>query len=122
MVEGAKQTENNFQKITQFAEQLAAWDSRITEIFLLENGSDGPRVCEYKLICEFSPEPHSVQSGLISCFNLLIRDDEEGASKHLDLDIPIDLGFMREGNIYLPGGEIIQHNGVHSALYRRNDR
>jgi len=71
----------------------------------------------HQLVCRFDPEPVSENSGYIRVINLALRDDHEGFSEGLGIEKFIDLGFIFQGKIHLPNGDILNNLGSHRVLW-----
>ena len=123
MVERGPKTELGVKSVKKFAQVLAGWDRRIVEVISIGGLTAGELLegDKLQLVCRFDPEPRDDHHGYFSSFNLLFRDDHENASDQLGITNPIDIGFILNGGVYLPDGEILNIPNNYEILWSKNN-
>ena len=99
------------EKSKNLAAQLAAWDTRIAQIAIINEIADNDT--KLGLVCSFEPKPDDDVTGYFWIANLLTRIDFE------DLSIPFDyvLSFEMGEQVFLPNGEIVKKPKEHIVLW-----
>lgn len=94
------------EKSRNLASQLAAWDSRIAQIAVINKFSDEDASLD--LICSFEPEPDCDTTGYFWIANLLTRIEFERLDERLAIPFAYELGFQIGGQVFFPNGEILR--------------
>jgi hypothetical protein len=93
------------EKPKHLAAQLAAWDSRIAQIAIINEIADDDTKLD--LVCSFEPEPDDDATGYFWIANLLMRIDFEDLDERLAIPFAYDLSFRMGEQVFLPNGEIL---------------
>jgi hypothetical protein len=111
MQEGGERIEES----KHLAAQLAAWDSRIAQIAIINEIADGDTKLD--LVCTFEPEPDDDVTGYFWIANLLMRIDFE----RLSIPFTYELGFQIGEQVFLPKGEIVKKPKDYIVLWPDHD-
>ena len=123
MVESGPKVELEINSVKKFAQVLAEWDRRIVEVIAI-GGQAADKLDEgdkLELVCRFDPEPRDDHHGYFTSFNLIFRDDHEGASDKLGITNQLDIGFILNNGVYLPNGEILNMPKDYKVLWSKNN-
>lgn len=110
-------------KLSLFAERLAQWDQRITEIVGIGSLAKGTFASRdtVQLVCTFDPAPKSDSEAYFSIANLLVRADDEQLYEKLGITHPIDLGFRMGNRVFLPDGQKVVPPKDETKIWPRDD-
>jgi len=107
--------EEGREKSKLLAAQLAAWDTRITQIAAIEVATGGDASLD--LICSFKPEPDSNSTGFFWIANLLTRIEFERLDERLAIPFVYGLAFKMGEQVFLPDGEILKEPKDYTVLW-----
>lgn len=110
---------DNIENAKRLAAQLAAWDSRITQIAILEGTSEP--IDKFDLLFSFEPEPDCDTTGYFWIANLLTRIDFERFDEKLAIPFVYDLGFKIGEQVFLPNGEVLREPKDYTVLWPEDE-
>ena len=110
-----QETGKRIEKSKQLAAQLAAWDSRIAQIAVIDEITDDDTKLD--LVCSFEPEPDDDATGYFWIANLLMRIDFEG----LKIPFVYGLGFQMGEKVFLPDGNIVKKSKEYIVLWPEHE-
>ena len=107
------------EKSQLLAAQLAAWDTRITQIAVIQEIANEDSNLD--LICNFEPVPDCDTVGFFWIANLLTRIEFERLDERLGIPFAYELGFEIGEQIFLPNGEILRKPEDYLVLWPEHE-
>lgn len=109
--------------LSEFATVLGGWDNRIREILWITSPDHDQtqRRRRATLVCRYEPPDSQDLNLQFSTINLLLQGEIEGVSQRLGIESQVDIGYLLNGEIFLPDGRILKYQGQETVLWSTHD-